>query len=314
MLIWRYSNRSPRPDSLVPESKKSLIHFALGKALDDVGEYERAFEQWLMGNALIRRELAYDELEQERSFRRIIETFDPKLFERFATAGDSSRVPLFILGMPRSGSTLVEQIIASHPAVHGAGETMYLDAVAKSVTGRDGQSVLYPQYVLRLDDAGVHRLGQAYLAGLPPLPDGKTRVTDKTPGNFWYVGLIRLILPHARIIHTTRDPVDTCVSCFSKLFASGQTYSYDLAELGRYFRWYSELMDHWRAILPAGAMLDVAYEDVVDNLEAQARRLLDFCGLPWDAACLSFHETDRPVSTASSIQVRQPLYRSSVAR
>ena len=157
----------------------------------------------------------------------------------------------------------------------------------------------------------MRRLGQAYLASLPTLPDGKTRITDKMPSNFFHVGLIRLILPNARIIHTVRDPVDTCVSCFSKLFTHGQTFSYDLAELGRYYRWYHELMAHWRSVLPAGAMLDVSYEDVVDNLEEQARRLIDYCGLPWDDRCLSFHETSRPIATASNVQVRRPLYRSS---
>ena len=158
------------------------------------------------------------------------------------------------------------------------------------------------------------RLGADYLASLPPLPAGKTRISDKMPMNFAYVGLIHLILPNARIIHTVRDPVDTCVSCFSRLFSSGVRFSYDLAELGRYYRWYHELMAHWRAVLPAGTMLDVAYEDVVDNLEAQARRLIDYCGLTWDDRCLSFHKTSRTVATPSNVQVRRPLYRSSVAR
>ena len=142
-------------------------------------------------------------------------------------------------------------------------------------------------------------MGQAYLSSLPALPEGKTRMTDKTPANFSYVGLIRLALPGAKIIHTLRDPVDTCFSCFSRLFTESQHFYYDLAELGRYYRLYRETMDHWRSVLPAGSILDVAYEDVVGNLEEQARRLLDFCGLPWDDRCLSFHKTDRPVATPS---------------
>ena len=172
---------------------------------------------------------------------------------------------------------------------------------------------LFPSPSPRSTPTALRRMGQAYLASLPTLADGKTRITDKLPGNFFRVGLIRLILPNARIIHTVRDPVDTCVSCFSRLF-SNLPFSYDLAELGCYYRWYHELMAHWRSVLPAGAMLDVAYEDVVDDLEQQARRLLDFCGLPWDDRCLSFHQTRRPITTASSAQVRRPLYRSSVAR
>ena len=156
-------------------------------------------------------------------------------------------------------------------------------------------------------------MGEAYLAKLPPVADGKTRITDKSPANFLFVGLIRLILPNAHIVHTMRDPVDTCISCFNRLF-NELPFTYDLAELGRYYRGYHKLMDHWRTVLPAGAMLDVEYEAVVDNLEEQARRLVDFCGLPWDDRCLKFHETRRPVETSSSVQVRQPLYRSSLGR
>ncbi len=161
---------------------------------------------------------------------------------------------------------------------------------------------------------GLHRLGAAYLANLPALPPGKLRITDKTPMNFAFVGLIRLLLPGARIIHTLRDPVDTCLSCFSKLFASGQSFSYDLAELGRFYRGYRDVMAHWRSVLPSGAMLEISYESVVDDLEQQARRLIEFCGLTWDERCLSFHQTSRPITTASSVQVRRPLYRTSVAR
>ena len=159
----------------------------------------------------------------------------------------------------------------------------------------------------------MQRLGQTYLNSLPRVAAGKDRIVDKEPMNYLRIGLIRLILPNARIIHTLRDPVDTCVSCFSRLFTD-LPFSYDLAELGRYYRAYHEVMAHWRAVLPAGAMLDVAYEDVVDNLEEQARRLIDYCGLPWDDRCLRFHETRRPIATASNLQVRQPLYRSSLER
>jgi hypothetical protein len=146
------------------------------------------------------------------------------------------------------------------------------------------------------------------------LAEGKVRIIDKLPANFLNVGLIRLILPNARIIHTVRDPMDTCVSCYSKLFTSGLHFSYDLAELGRYYRSYRELMTHWRSVLPPGAMLDVAYEDVVDDLEGQARRMIDYCGLAWDDRCLDFHRNSRPVKTSSAVQVRRPLFRSSLQR
>ena len=300
-------------DNRLPPGKMLLVHFALGKALEDVGEYGRAFEHLLQGNALKRREVLYDEAACQQSFRLNADLFDGGLLERFQGAGDPSPAPIFVLGMPRSGSTLVEQILASHPQIHAAGELNLLDRVALSASGPDALPVPVPTAIATQGADGLRRLGQAYLAGLPTPPDGKTRITDKAPGNFFHVGLIRLILPGARIIHTTRDPVDTCVSCFSKLFI-GLPYTYDLAELGGYYRWYHEMMEHWRSILPAGAMLDVAYEAVVDNLEEQARRLIDYCGLPWDDRCLSFHETNRPIATPSNVQVRQPLYRRSLAR
>jgi tetratricopeptide (TPR) repeat protein len=298
----------------LPPDKMLYVHFALGKALQDVGDYGRAFEHLLQGNALKRREVKYDEAAHERNFQRVADAFDSALFDRFPAAGDPSPVPIFVLGMPRSGSTLIEQILASHPQVHAAGELWNLDRVVHKVSDKTGRPLPFPAWVPALNADGWRRLGQAYLASLPTPAGGKTRIIDKAPSNFLYVGLIRLILPNARIIHTVRDPVDTCVSCFARLFTQGQVFSYDLAELGRYFRRYHELMAHWRSVLPAGALLDVAYEDVVDNLEAQARRLIDYCGLPWDDRCLSFHETDRPIATSSNVQVRQPLYRSSVAR
>ncbi len=291
-----------------PQSKRLYIHFALAKALDDIGDYARAFEHLFAGNALKRQEIDYDESLTQETFRLISEVFQAGLFKRFPAAGDPSSVPIFVLGMPRSGSTLIEQILASHPEVHAAGELKNLDLVANS------QATAYPACISDLDAGGLRRLGEAYLANLPEIPAGKTRITDKRPLNFMHAGLIRLILPNARIIHTVRDPVETCMSCFSKLFRTGMNFSYSLAELGRYYRLYGELMAHWRSVLPPNAMLDVCYEDVVDNFEDQARRLLDYCALPWDDRCLSFYKTSRPVTTASVVQVRQPLFRSSLQR
>ncbi len=300
--------------SRLPPDKMLYIHFALGKALEDTGDYPRTFEHFLQGNALKRREVDYHEADHQRTFQAVAKIFDAPLLNRFAGAGDPSPVPIFVLGMPRSGSTLVEQILASHPQVHAAGELWNLGRIVRSVSDSAGRRIHFPRFVSGLDAHGFRRLGEAYLASLPSPAGGKTRIVDKAPDNFLNVGLIRMILPGARIIHTVRNPVDTCVSCFSTLFTHGQTFSYDLAELGRYYRWYHELMAHWRVVLPAGVMLDVVYEDVIDNLEEQARRLIDFCGLPWDDRCLSFHETRRPIATASGLQVRRPVYRSSVER
>ncbi|HEY1784554.1 MAG TPA: sulfotransferase, partial [Pirellulales bacterium] len=298
----------------LPAGKTLFVHFAISKALEDIGDHGRAFEHLLQGNALKRRGIEYHGPAYQRTFRLAAEAFNSQLLARFSGVGDPSPAPIFVLGMPRSGSTLVEQILASHPLIQAGGELPNLDRVLKAVSISGGQPVPISACVGRFDADDFRRLGEAYRASLPILAEGRQRITDKAPGNFLHVGLIRMILPNARIIHTMRDPVETCVSCFSRLFPSGQPFSYDLAELGRYYRWYHELMAHWRGVLPAGAMLDVSYEDVVERLEEQARRLIEFCGLPWDDRCLNFHRHSRPIATASNVQVRRPLYRSSLAR
>jgi tetratricopeptide (TPR) repeat protein len=294
--------------------KGPFIHFALAKAREDIGDYARAFEHLRKGNDLKRRQIHYDEPAIEKLFQRIPAVFESALFDRFQEEGDPSSAPVFVVGMPRSGSSLIEQILASHPQIHGAGELTDLEAATNTVLTAAGRLVPFPEFVPTLDGATVRRIGQAYVARLPALADGRVRIVDKMPGNFLKVGLIRLILPHARIIHTMRDPIDTSVSCYSRLFTFGQEFSYDLGELGRYYRRYHALMTYWRSVLPPGAMLDVSYEDVVDDLEGQARRLIDYCGLPWDDRCLNFHRTVRPVKTASAVQVRKPLFRSSLQR
>ncbi len=305
---WPLKRPSGAPDKML------YLHFALGKALEDVGEYQRAFEHLLAGNTMKCPLVDYDEAEQERAFAAIAEIFDEQFFDRFPTAGDPSPVPIFVLGMPRSGSTLTEQILASHPQVHAAGEIRTLGGILWWLTDAAGNRGCFPKSIEGMDAENLRQMAQAYLTTLPPLTAGKERVTDKTPNNYLYLGLIHMILPNARIIHTVRDPVDTCVSCFSRLFAMGQPFSYDLGELGRHYRRYHEMMKHWRSVLPPGAMLDMAYEETVADLEGQARRLIDYCGLPWDDRCLSFHKTSRPVRTASNVQVRRPLYSSSVER
>jgi tetratricopeptide (TPR) repeat protein len=293
----------------LPPRKGPFIHFALAKALEDSGDYPGAFRHLRTGNLLKRAQINYDETAVADNFRRIEAMFDQSLFERFPAAGDPSSTPVFVLGMPRSGSSLIEQILASHPQIHGAGELTDLETAMRNILGAP-----YPQCVADLDATALRDIGRDYLARLSARAPGKARIVDKLPGNFFYIGLIRLILPNARIIHTLREPNDTCVSCYSKLFASGHFFSYDLSELGRFYRRYSELMNHWRRVLPPQSILDVAYEDVVDDLEGQARRLVDFCGLPWDDACLNFYKTSRPVKTASAVQVRKPLFRSSLQR
>ncbi len=248
------------------------------------------------------------------AMERIRHVFSIELMTARRGVGDPSDVPVFIVGMPRSGTTLVEQMLASHPAVFGAGERLeLLHAIERLGAGRLG-GVPFPEAAWTMSADELRRLGSEYVAALRSLAPSAARITDKMPSNFRFVGLIRLILPNARIIHVSRDPVDTCLSCFSKLFSGEQSFTYDLAELGRVYRAYQRLMAHWRATLPEGAMLEVSYEALVQDFAAEVRRIVAYCGLPWEETCLKFYETRRPVHTASMTQVRQPIYASSVGR
>jgi hypothetical protein len=216
--------------------------------------------------------------------------------------------------MPRSGTSLVEQILASHPGVFGAGERKLLGQVWNAMSSTFAGRRAFPEAVAAMTEAQLGDLGARYVGELARLAPSARRITDKPPSNFFFAGVIDLALPNARLVHVARDPVDTCFSCFSKLFADGNPYSYDLAELGRYYRHYEALMAHWRRVLPAGRILDVRYEDLVGDLEGETRRMLSHCGLEWDPRCLAYHRTERPVLTASAVQVRQPIYQHSIGR
>ena len=290
------------------------LHFALGKMLADTGRHEASFEHYLAGNALKRQAIAYDEERRLALFDRIAAVFSGGLLRSMAGRGEPSSTPVFVLGMPRSGTTLVEQVLASHPQVHGGGELSAFRSAMDGLRLPAGGVSTFPEYVPALSDEQLRQLGAGYLATLRSLAPDAQRITDKLPANFFFVGLIHLALPNARIIHTCRDPVDTCLSCFSWLFEAGQAFTYDLGELGRYYRAYERLMAHWRRVLPAGVMLDVHYEDMVRDVEGEARRIIAHCGLEWDGACLAFYDTQRPVRTASAAQVRQPIYATSVGR
>jgi len=290
------------------------LDFALGKAYADLKDHDRAFRHLLAGNAGKRATISYDERAAFALFDRIEAVFTRELIAAKTGGGDASALPIFVLGMPRSGTTLVEQILASHPAVHGAGELKTLNDVVLSVRTADGDTIPYPEFISGLDAAALKKIGARYLDRLREHSPDAQRVTDKMPSNYYFAGLIHLALPNAKIVHTIRDPLDTCISCFSKLFTAEQSFTYDLAELGRHYKRYDRLMAHWRGVLPPGRILDVRYEDVVADLQGQARRIIAHCGLPWDERCLSFHETDRPVRTASATQVRQPIYQSAVGR
>ncbi len=281
------------------------LHFALAKAYHDLGDVDRSFDHLRQGGALKRSITHYDEAAMLGHLERIAGAFSADLLRARAGQGHAADVPVFVVGMPRSGTTLVEQILASHPQVIAMGEQRHLsDLIEEGRAGAD-----FPAAIGSLPAEAFADFGAAYLQRLP---SGARRVTDKLPANFRHIGLIRLALPNARIIHVRRDPMDTCFSCYRHLFVNGLEYTNDLGELGRYYRAYRSLMAHWRQVLPPGVMLEIDYEELVQDLEGNARRLIAYCGLEWDANCLSFHRTERPIYTASVDQVRTPLYDSSV--
>jgi tetratricopeptide (TPR) repeat protein len=297
------------------ENQRMELHYALGKAYADLGRREDALHQLIEANAIKRRQIEYDEATTLAQLARIKEVMTRDLMARKSGHGVPSESPIFILGMPRSGSTLIEQILASHPAVFGAGELPNFGQQVASLGGPAPAPAPFTDIVADIEGERWGELGARYLDSVRPLAPDAQRITDKMPANFRLVGLIHLALPGARIIHSRRDPLDTCLSCFEREFRGySQGFSYDLAELGRYYRAYDTLMAHWREVLPDGAMLEVQYEDLVADFEPQARCILAYCGLDWDARCLAFHRTERPVRTSSVVQVREPLYRSSIGR
>jgi tetratricopeptide (TPR) repeat protein len=290
------------------------LEFTLGKAFMDIGEADAAFAHLDAGNRLKRASLLYDVRDDAAQFAVIVRGLDAPRLDRLAGGGDPSDRPVFLVGMPRSGTTLMEQILASHPQVWGAGELATLEELLIERLGRALSPGARAARLPDLSPGDLAAMGSDYVRRIATLAPDAARVTDKMPANFRFAGLIRLMLPNARIVHCRRDPLDTCLSCYATKFSRGQPFAYDLRDLGSYYRAYEALMQHWRACLPTDRFIEVRYEDVVGDLEGQARRLVDFCGLPWDDACLRFHKDRRQVRTASVNQVRQPLYRTSVAR
>jgi tetratricopeptide (TPR) repeat protein len=292
-------------------SNEAPLQFALGKALEQREAYEQAFAHYAAGNALRRADEPFDIEAFESRCARIRAFFHAGFFEAHRGSGDTSPAPIFIVGLPRSGSTLLEQILASHPQVEGTMELPnILNLVAQFddlAAGRNG----YPETVGRASPGQLAALGRRYLEETAALRVGRPHFTDKLPNNFSHVGLIHAILPRATVIDARRHPMDACFSTFKQHFAEGQTFSYDLTDLGRYYRCYLSLMDHWDMVLP-GRVLRVQYEELVRQPEAHIRRLLAHCGLSFEPACLNFHATRRAVRTASAEQVRQPLYSSGV--
>jgi tetratricopeptide (TPR) repeat protein len=301
-------------DPSLYREERVRVAFALGKAYADLGEHEQSFAHYRRGNALRRSFIDYSEAETLSSLALTARVFTHEFVEARRGWGDQSELPIFIVGMPRSGTTLIEQILASHRDVFAAGELSDFARSANTVLAGAPGRPIEAQAMQSAGPQALREIGERYVESISVLAPQAQRITDKMPANANFLGLIALALPNARIVHSRRDPVDTCLSCFTLLFSEGQAFTYDLGELGRYYRAYEKLMEHWHAVLPSGSILDVQYEDVVNDLEGQARRIIQFCGLPWDDACLRFYETQRPVRTASVLQVRRPIYRSSVGR
>jgi len=287
--------------------------FALGKALEDRGDYAGSFDFYVRGNALKKSSSRYRPETFERNARLQMQVCTREFFAERAGVGSSSDAPIFIVGLPRAGSTLLEQILASHSRVEGTLELPDIPRLAAELVGRDGdhEDPRYPAILARMQPQEFRRLGEAYLASTLPYRTGKPHFIDKMPNNFRHIGLIHLILPNARIIDARREPMACCFGNFKQLFASGQEFTYSLEDIARYYSSYVALMNHWDAVLP-GKVLKVQHEALVEDLSGHVQRLLAFCGLEFEPGCLEFHKTDRSIRTASSEQVRQPINRAGI--
>jgi tetratricopeptide (TPR) repeat protein len=306
--LQRMRTAESAPDSL--EVDRYHLCFALGKGLEDQQHYEQSFQYYARGNALKHAASRYQAKTIELNTRLQIEVCTAELFARHQHGGVRAADPIFIVGLPRSGSTLIEQILASHSMVEGTHELADIPRMAAELRGRDPDpdNPRYPAVLAQMSSEDFQRLGEKYLRDTQVYRSGKARFIDKMPNNFRHIGLIHLMLPQAKIIDARREPMACCFGNFKQLFAHGQEFSYSLEDIARYYRTYLELMRHWDAVLP-GRVLRVQYEHVVDDLEANVRRILEHCELDFEPACVEFHRTARSVRTASAQQVRQPLYR-----
>lgn len=287
--------------------------FALGKALEDRKEYDESFACYRRGNAVRRNTVQWDRDAYHKNTQRLIRFFDAGFFDNRHGQGTLHAEPIFVVGLPRAGSTLLEQILASHSQVEGTMELPDIISIARRLSDkkRGSDASRYPDILAEMSPVQLTELGEEYIERTRIQRSGAPFFIDKMPNNFPHIGLIHLILPNAKIIDARRHPLGCCFSGYKQLFARGQNFSYDLADIGQYYRDYVELMNHWDRVLP-GRVLRMQYESVVADTETQVRQLLDYCGLPFEEECLRFYETKRAVRTASSEQVRQPIYRASV--
>jgi tetratricopeptide (TPR) repeat protein len=321
--------KKSRPDDGLAENlikiaaKKNLdekseinVNFALGKIFDDHKNYAEAFKYYAIGNALINKTIDYDKKADKANFSNLIEFFNTGFFASHQHLGTESNLPIMIVGMPRSGTTLTEQIISSHPNVIGAGEVRFWGGATDSVPLRLRSKTEYPVCLLEMKTEQAKDIAHMYESTLQKIAGPKTKpthITDKMPHNFLNVGLVALLFPNVKIIHTKRDPIDTCLSIYFQNFSSWHSYAFDLSNLGFHYKQYERIMRHWHDVLP-GRIMDINYEDTIADPEFWSRKLIDHIGLEWDDACLAPHKLERSVKTASHWQVRQPIYKTSVQR
>ena len=303
-----------------PSKKRKMIQarYGLGKAYDDSGDHSTGFKHYMEGAALKRETFEYSSSHTSAVFDSVMKVFTPELLNRDDMDASTSDSPIFILGMPRSGTTLTEQIVSSHPKVFGAGELPNFEMCSNAWGGKKGER-LFPTNIFQAGQKGLLRkafqdIGKQYIEQTSLLGNGEAHTTDKMPANFLFIGAIKLALPNAKIIHVNRNPIDTCVSNFVQLFGHNQYQSYELEELGLYYRDYKRLMAYWRENLPAGTFYDLHYEKLVADTEGESRKMIDYLGLEWDEACLDYANSKRQVRTSSLTQVREPIYTRSVER
>lgn len=307
-VIRKYESvlrESMRPD------QRSHIHFALGKIYDDIGDYECAFGHYRQANLLSSR--VFDHGLHKSLFRELRRVFTARQIKLAKELGDPSDVPVFIVGMPRSGTTLIEQIISSHPDACGAGELFEIERIEKRMCEQNGKKEFFVLCKNNLNKDELSRYAKQYLDVLYSITGEAARIVDKMPENYLFLGLIHTLFPSAKIIHSLRNPLDTCLSCYFQSFQQVD-WAFDLNDIGKRYHFYREVMEYWYSALPEGVIINVCYENVIEHPEEESRRIIDFIGLPWDESCLSFNRTDRAVRTASMWQVRQPIYKTSKMR
>jgi len=322
--LKKYTKEDPHFRLLqeVPQHKKQFnafeairYHFAYGKSLDDVGEYDNAFNQYNLGNQLQSKLTPYNQKKNDEIVSKTIEIFNINFINKLKSesVNDNNRTPIFIVGMPRSGTSLIEQILDSHQSIYGAGELKDLsESLESNVKKLSNEQNL--DFIGKAKKSFFEEVGNDYLNKVWELSPNSKYISDKMPGNFFNIGLIYLAFPHAKIIHSMRDPMDSCFSNFTKLFKDDMRFTYNQENIGNYYKDYHTIMEHWRKVLPSDFICHMKYEDMINDTEKEARRLTSFIGLDWDPNCLKFYDNNRNVKTASMMQVRKPIYKSSLAR